>query len=401
MKWSWAAVAVSGVCVILTAVFVALGAGHDTPSGAGSSGPAGATTLELAGFAFAAVGGLLVLRVRDNPIGWVFCLIGAGLSLSIAGGAYANYAVFVASPLLAGARIAVLVDDVAGPPCFGLVGVALLLFPTGRLPSRRWRPALWLCVAGSATIALGYAFRPGGGDEPFQSVTNPLGIHGAFDLLDAMTGLGWLLSGLGVAAAAVAMVRRLRRSTGVERLQLKWIAYAAGILAADIVADEVSFFADVHGVAGIRDMLLGLAFATFPVAAGIAILRHRLYNIDVVIRRTLVYGFLTAMLAAVYIGTVLLLQAALDPVTSGSSVAVAVSTLAVTALFGPARTRVQAVVDRRFYRRKYDAARTVEDFSVRLREQVDLDALGGELRKVVRDTMQPSHVSLWMRGPRS
>ena len=193
-------------------------------------------------------------------------------------------------------------------------------------------------------------------------------------------------------------MRRLRRSHGFERQQLKWIALAAAVVGLIVVVDEVSYFAGLEGVDTIRDALLGLGLATFPVAAGIAILRHRLYDIDVVINRTLVYGLLTATLAAAYLGSVLLLQLALDPVTSGSNLAVAVSTLAVAALFRPARARIQAVVDRRFYRHKYDATVTLEEFSARLREQVDLEALGGELRSVVADTMQPAHVSLWLRG---
>jgi hypothetical protein len=387
-------------CVLATAVFVVLAGGHQLPQGAGASGGLSIITLALAGLVFGVVGGLLVARVHGNAIGPVFCLTGIALPLSMVGSAYARYGVFVAAQQPPGVRLAVLLDDVFAPPCFGLLAIALLLFPTGRLPSRRWRPALWVAVAGTAAIAIGYTLRSGGGDAPFESVSNPLGIKELFDLMDGLTGLGWLLMGVGVLLAAAAMIGRLRRSSGLERQQLKWIAYAAVVVGVVVALDEASYFANVAGIHTLRDTLLGLALAAFPLAAGVAILRYRLYEIDAFINRTLVYGFLTVTLAAVYVGSVLVLQSVLGPVTSGSSLAVAVSTLAVAALFRPARARIQAIVDRRFYRRKYDAARTLEDFSARLREQVDLDALGGELRAVVHDTMQPAHVSLWLKEAR-
>ena len=396
-----AAVALVGVvCLLATVVFVLLSSGHRAPAGTAANSGVSAVALSLAGLAFCTVGGLLASRMPGNAISWIFCLTGVGLSLSILGAAYAKYSVFAVSPPLAGTRLAVLLDDVLGPPCFGLIGTALLLFPTGRVPSRRWRPALWLSVTGSSIIALGYLLKAGGGDSPFESVSNPLGLRGAAELFDALTGLGWLFMGMGVVLAAVAMVRRLRRSRGIEREQLKWIAFAAAVVGVIVALDEISYFANLKGLNSLRDTLLGLGLAAFPLAAGVAILRHRLYDIDVVINRAVVYASLTAVLAAAYLGSVLLLQLALDPITSGSSLAVAVSTLAVAALFRPARARIQAAVDRRFYRRKYDATRTLEDFSARLREQVDLEALGGELRSVVQDTMQPAHVSLWLKGAR-
>ena len=223
-------------------------------------------------------------------------------------------------------------------------------------------------------IMLGYAFRPGPLDEPFDSVTNPLGIAGLFDLTDAANGFGWMFMGLSVALAAAALLVRLRRSAGYERQQLKWIAFAAAVTGVAVVADVVSFFASLEGdtISQLRIVLLGIGFSAFPVAAGMAILRYRLYDIDVVINRTLVYGALTATLAAAYLGCVLLLQLLLGGVTGDSSLAVAGSTLAVAALFRPARRQIQEIVDRHFYRRRYDAARTLEEFAAQLRDEVDL-----------------------------
>jgi hypothetical protein len=206
-------------------------------------------------------------------------------------------------------------------------------------------------------------------------------------------------------ACAVGLVRRFRRSRGVERQQLKWLATAGAVVASVFLISIVT--SAVAAPAGrepawllVLNQLSFLLWALLPISIGIAILRHGLYSIDVVINRALVYGSLTASLALAYLGSVLLLQLVLSPLTDQSDLAVAVSTLAVAAVFRPARARIQDVVDRRFYRGRYDAARTLESFSERLRHEVDLESVSADMRDVVQQTVQPIHVSLWLRDPR-
>jgi hypothetical protein len=374
-----------------TQVLYALGAGHSTPAdGFGLSGYGG-VAFGVAALAFATVGALVVTRVPANPIGPVFCLMGVILAVGDFMFQYADRALFIA-PGLPGATAAAWLQNFGLPPGFGLLGVALLLFPDGRLPSRRWRPALWLAIAGIVLNTLGYALRPGPLDAPFDTVTNPLGVMGARELMDALSGLGWLFMGASVGLAAAATPIRLRRARGRERAQLKWLALATAITGVAVVSDVTSYFVAIEGIGQLRDVVLALGFAVFPLAAGAAILRYRLFDIDVVINRALVYTALTATLGAAYLATVLLVGLAVGR----SGFAVAVSTLAVAGLFGPARARIQAAVDRRFYRRRYDAQQTLEAFSARLRDEVDLDAVGAELRAAVRDTVQPAHLTLWI-----
>jgi hypothetical protein len=378
---------------LATSGLLVLGAFHSTPADDfGLSGLGGASFV-VASLAFASVGALVSARVPGNAIGPIFCLMGVILGLGELLFQYADLALFISGTLPGGATAAWL-QNFGVPSCFGLLGVAVLLFPDGRPPSRGWRWVLALAVTGIVLNAFGYAFRPGPLDEPFEHVENPLGIPGTFGLMDALTGFGWMFMGASVGLAALASARRFRRARGVERAQLKWLALAAAFTGVAIVADVVSYFVDVSGVNEVRSAVLGLGFTVFPLAAGAAILRHRLYDIDVVINRALVYGALTATLAATYLGLVLLVGLAVGR----SGFAVAVSTLAVAALFRPARASIQRAVDRRFYRRRYDAAQTLEAFGVRLRDELDLEALGTDLRGVVRDTVQPAHVSLWLRS---
>jgi hypothetical protein len=284
----------------------------------------------------------------------------------------------------------------------GLVTIVLpLQFPDGRLPSPRWRPFLWGALAIVAGAIVGTAFgspRSEWGDE--KSVDNPMALGGAAgefaaDVASVATTL-LIVAALG-ALAGVAI--RFRRSNGVERQQFKLFAYAIALMLIGVVTAGLSTAhgdLDTVAVAGWVLFLLALGFG-LPLAIGTAILRHRLYDIDVVINRTLVYGALTATLALAYLGCVLLFQLALAPLTETSDLAIAGSTLVVAALFRPARSRIQAGVDRRFYRRRYNASRTLEEFSLRLRDELDVDALGVDLRGVVRETMNPASVSLWLR----
>jgi hypothetical protein len=390
---------VCALCSLVALAMVALGLFAEGITDPGDR--FGAVAIALPMIAYPLVGALVIAR-RGSPMGWVFSVTGAVLSLDWAGSELANYALLERPGAIPGGTAFAAVSSAAQVPAFCLFGCVLLLFPSGSVHSRRERITLRALIGAAVAGVLAYGLGEGAFEEPFQRFDNPIGVPGTHAVFSTIAGLSWFVCLLAVSAAAISLVRRLRRSTGVERLQLKWMVYAGAVLAAVFLVVFPTFFVDdpPETVKSLRDNAFTLAIAGIPVAAGIAILRHRLYDIDVVINRTLVYGSLTAMLAATYLGSVLLLQLALDPITSGSSLAVAVSTLAVAALVRPARARIQAVVDRRFYRRRYDAARTLEGFSARMREQVDLEALGGELREVVRETMQPEHVSLWLRRER-
>ncbi|MET0207123.1 MAG: hypothetical protein ABW228_08100, partial [Thermoleophilaceae bacterium] len=268
----------------------------------------------------------------------------------------------------------------------------LLLFPNGRLPSRRWRPVAWCAGLGIALVFMG-DFTDPGQLEDYPEVVNAYGVDSP--VLDLVEGIGALLLLVALVGSPLSLVLRYRRAGYEERQQIKWLALAGAMAAATFMIALVAWELLTEGVANAAIMLSVVAL---PVAAGVAILRHRLYDIDVVINRTLVYGALTATLGGAYVGSVLLLQLVLSP---SSDLAIAASTLAVAALVRPARSRIQELVDRRFYRRRYDAQRTLEAFAARVRDEVELPALTGELATVVHQTMQPAHVSLWLRAPDS
>jgi hypothetical protein len=341
---------------------------------------------------FSSMGTLIASRQPRNPIGWILCGVGLAGALATFSHGYADHWLDGrGGPDLLGKTAALYGELSWMPLVLPCATFLLLLFPDGRLLSRRWRWVARCAAAGIVLSFVGAALIPGKIPD-YPTVMNPYGLT---ELSDPLQALGGLLVVVAIVGSPLSLILRFRRAGAYQQQQIKWLALAGAVAAVTLVAATAGY--DVLGET-IANVAILLTVLGLPLATGIAILRHRLYDIDVVINRTLVYGALTATLGAVYMGSVLLLQLALDPLTSNSSLAVAVSTLAVAALFQPARARIQAIVDRRFYRHKYDAARTLEQFSARLREQVDLDALGGELRTVVSETMQPAHVSLWLRG---
>jgi len=336
--------------------------------------------------ACAGVGLLIVSRRPDNVIGWIYALV----ALVFAAGEFASS--YTSRPLPA--RIwAALVPDLAWIVAIPLgATLLLLLYPTGRPPSPRWRPVLWAAVAATVLAVVASAFTPGPTGY-LPGANNPLGLEQAEWALDLSAQAAFVVIAAALFAAAGSLLVRWRRARGVERQQLKWLAYAAAIL---VVVTLLTDFLP-HGLYGVVSTATTLLF---PLATGIAVVRYRLYDIDRLINRTLVYGVLTALLGAIYAGTVLILGQLFGGVGGKPpSWAVAGATLAVAALFQPARRRIQRAVDRRFNRRKYNAAKTVEAFSLRLRDEVDLEALSAELLAVADQTMQPTTASLWLRQP--
>jgi uncharacterized membrane protein len=350
-------------------------------------------TFGLTFIAFPSVGLLVAWKRPANPIGWLFLVIGLGVSASVASGEYADRYLHVGTDLPA-VEIVAWVGTWSWMVTMGLaLTFAVLLFPTGRLPDRRWLPVAWLSAVTIAATATAEALRPGPLSDYEQSgLQRPVALGGALgELMQAVADAGLLAVVLLGILSIASLVYRFRRAQGTERQQLKWFLYPAVLFLVGLVAASVLQTPSAWSVA-----LLGLA--AIPVGAGIAILRHGLFDIDLVINRTLVYGSLTVLLGGVYIGSVLGLQALITPIFGTDTVAVAASTLAVAALFGPARQRVQAAVNRRFYRSRYDAQRTLEAFSGRLRDEVDPEHLTDELRAATEATLRPSSAWVWLRN---
>jgi hypothetical protein len=342
----------------------------------------------------ATTGAVIGSRLPGNAVGWIFLAMGLLMGVLFVAGSYAELGLAGPGEPSPGAVFAAWMGSwIFIPAAFGLPMFLLLLFPTGRFLTRRWRLAGWFLGSTVAFAAVVKAFRPGGISRGLQNPFAPGGALGeALDVLDTVTDV---LALPAFALAVAGLVVRVRTSRGIERQQLKWFTYAAALVAGGLATSILipdGPFADLAFLVGL------LALAGLPIAAGMAILRHRLYDIDVVINRTLVYGLLTVSLALVYVGSVVTLQYVFRLLSGGSSQLVIVgSTLAIATLFNPLRRRIQDFVDRRFYRSKYDAAKTLEEFGATLREETDLKQLKADLLSVVRETMQPAHVSLWLR----
>ena len=345
---------------------------------------------------FSIIGAIIASRLPANPLGWLYCAAACFSAVAHLSAEYAIYAL-LAQPgsLPAGQALAWLEWVwILAPGCFVL---SLLLFPNGHLPSSRWRWLAWLSVLLTIAGAVWLALSPGviGG---LGSIRNPLGIEG---LPSGYEPVQTIILFLLFVASISTLVLRLRRARGVERQQIKWPAYTAVMAASGgVVTYTLSEAVGSRWLEWAGFVILIVAFVSFPISLGIAIVRYRLYEIDTLINRTLVYGALTVLLAVVYFGGVTATQAIFRTLTGQEQqpqLAVVVSTLVIAALFNPLRHRIQAFTDRRFYRSKYDAAKTLEAFSAKLRDETDLDALSEDLVGVVRETMQPAHVSLWLR----
>ena len=346
----------------------------------------------------ATVGAIVASRRPENPVGWLLCLSGVAVGTSSFTSQYAIYTLLARPGSLPAGEASAWVAAWMLPIMIGLQVSYILLFPTGRLPGRRWRWLAWLTVAFVLVGMLTFAFSPGAHQGSLGPIKNPLGIKG-FDIF--YQAVLYTMAPLLFGTAALSVYVRLRQARGVERQQIKWFAYAVAIYAVSIVLIVINQAIDAPlWFEWGSTAIFTVAGMTIPISIGIAILSYRLYDIDRIINRTLVYGSLTATLVALYFGGIVLLQRVLDVLTGTgekSTFVVVASTLVIAALFNPLRRRVQGFVDRSFYRYKYDAAKTLEAFGSRLRDETDLEALSNDLVGVVRGTMQPEHVSLWLR----
>jgi hypothetical protein len=395
---AWSVCAASLLIFALSFVLIFLGWSTQMPKDWASWQEQAGTTVVFVGVPI--VGGLIASHRPANSYGWLWLALGMSFALMQFGQAYASYALVAELGSLPAPRTVVTVLGQGWGAAIIIVPFLFLLFPNGHLPSPRWRLVAWVTLlAGVPLLILAPFVSDEGGMAP---VDNPLVMHGtAAAAISALIDPGITVIFAAIVISVASLVFRYLRAAGIQRQQIKWFAYVAalnGFLVSIDTLGLTNLLLSYPLGDAVWNVLSGVAFASLYAAVGIAIMRHRLYDIDVLINRTLVYGSLTVLLAATYIGGVVSLQYVLRALTGqGSTLAVVASTLAIAALFNPLRGRVQSLVDRRFYRSKYNAAKTLEAFNVRLREETDLDALSNEVVRVARRTMQPAHASLWLR----
>jgi hypothetical protein len=392
---SWMALPVT-VVLILGGIYLSI-LNRDVP---GAAGIVVYAILDLVLLGFVALGILVVHRRPGNPVGWIISGVGVTAVASGFLESYGVYALFTEPGRFSGGATAAWLSTLIFiPVLFAAPAMLFLLFPNGNLPGRRWRVVFWLVILTTCSTMAGAGLNPVLNDAPFKGVANPLGVDAPRALFETLSNIGWPGMTASFLVAAFAMILRLRRSRGVERQQLKWIAAAATVLPLASAAGVFSYYLGYETVGG---LLATFSFVPILFAAGYAVLRYRLYDIDILINRTLVYGSLSATLVALYFGSVAITQAIIQALTGREDLpqlAIVASTLVIAALFNPLRRYIQSFIDRRFYRNKYDARKTLEAFSAKLRDETDLGALSNDLVGVVRETMQPSHVSLWLRTP--
>ena len=378
----------------LLAVAAAIVGSVGVPQSADSGGAYFAVIFVALELGLGVMGALIASRRPANPIGWLLLLAVLLFGIAIVGSGYADLS---ATRYDGGLPLTLPVAWVSSwtfAPAIGVLVIFVpLLFPTGKLPTPRWWPILIPAVIGPLFGAASTAFSPGPLDDAGR-VLNPLGIPGAEAALALVNTISIVTAPMAFGAVIVSLVLRYRHGSATERNQIKWFAYPASVAAVALAIG----LPDIGPVSDAAWVVALTAMALVPFAIGIAILRHGLFDIDVIINRTLVYGALSVLLAAIYIGSVLLLQQLLNPLTADNRLAVAASTLAVVGLFQPLRRWIQAVVDRRFYRSSYDAAQVVAGFMARLRDEVELDHLTDELHVTISDALRPASVSVWLRG---
>jgi hypothetical protein len=342
----------------------------------------------------ATVGAVLAARRPRHPVGWLLLVLGLSLALGGVVPAYAAYGLLARPGALAAAHAVARSWPVTVVTAQTALAFVLLLTPTGSLPSPRWRWWARVTAAAAVILLVGLAVARGPLDPQYQVLGGPFDFRGQGGVLLVVNQLALAFTTLAVVVGAASLVVRFRRAGGVERQQLRWVAWAAGLA---VLGAVVALGGLAVGATAVVTWAISTCFAVLPVAIGAANLRYRLYDLDRIISRTLAYGLLTLLLGGGYAVVVLGLGQLLG---RDSPLVVAAATLAVAAVFQPARRRVQAAVDRRFNRRRHDAAQALDVFAVRLRDQVDLDTLTADLLAVVDQTMQPTRASLWLRqGP--